>query len=380
VKRLLLLGGGHAHVFVMRAFGTRPPPDARVTVVSRTRFTPYSGMLPGLLAGLYTFDESHIDLAWLANSTRCEFIEAEATRIHPGAQHVDCADGRSFGYDLLSIDTGSTPALGHVPGAREHALPVKPVDRFLARWQAIEARVAAARPIRIAVVGGGAGGVELLLSLQHRLRAKVGATASFVLITDESDLLTTHNRTVRSIFRELLAARQVEVLLDHKVVRVEPRMLRCAGGANIEVDASLWVTTAAAPEWVAESGLARDGRGFIAVDDCLRSTSHPEVFAAGDVATMTNHPRPKSGVYAVRQGPPLALNLRHALAGEPLSKYKPQRSALALIGTGDRVAVASWGFFATKGKWVWRWKEYIDRRWLRNYQPPSPKASSRAPS
>jgi selenide, water dikinase len=269
------------------------------------------------------------------------------------------------------VDIGSTPGVGGVPGARKHALPVKPADRFLAGWRGIETRIAAGEHLRIAIVGGGAGSVELLLSLQHRLRATVGGDTRFLLVTDQPDILTSHNRTVRSIFRDVLAARQVEVLLGHEVLRVEPRALHCASSARIEVDASVWVTTAAAPAWIAAAGLDTDHRGFIAVDDCLQSTSHGDVFAAGDVATMVNHPRPKSGVYAVRQGPPLAGNLRRALSGEPLSEYAPQRAALALIGTGDRYAVASWGLFAIKGRWVWRWKNYIDRRWMRDYLPPS---------
>lgn len=372
MKRLLLLGGGHAHVFVMRAFGAEPAPDAQVTVVSRSRFTPYSGMLPGLLAGLCTFEESHIDLAWLAGATGCEFIEAEATRIDPHAHEVVCADGRRFGYDLLSVDTGSTPAIAGMPGAGEHALPVKPVDRYLAGWRKIEARIAAGERLRVAVVGGGAGGIELLLSLQHRLRATADGRTRFLLVTDQADILTDHNRTVRRIFRRVLAARQVELFLGHEVVRVAPLALHCAGGERIAADASIWVTTAMAPRWIAEAGLATDPRGFIAVNDRLQSISHPDVFAAGDVASMADQPRPKSGVFAVRQGPPLARNLRRALAGEPPSGFTPQRTALALIGTGDRCAVASWGPFAAKGNWVWRWKRYIDRRWMRNYLPSSP--------
>jgi selenide,water dikinase len=369
VKRLLLVGGGHAHVFVMRAFRKQPPPDARVTVLSRSRFTPYSGMLPGLLAGLYTFEESHIDLAWLANAAGCEFIVAEATRIDPVARRVGCADGRALDYHLLSVDTGSTPALDHVPGAREHALPVKPVDGFVAGWRGLEARIAAGERLRVAFVGGGAGSVELLLSLQHRIRTAVGGQTRFLLVTDQPDLLMTHNRRVRAIFRDVLAARQVEMLFGHDVLRVEPHALHCAAGVRIEVDATIWVTTAAPPRWIADAGLATDHRGFIAVNDRLQSTSHPDIFAAGDVATMVDHPRPKSGVYAVRQGPPLARNLCRALVGEALSDFTPQRTALALIGTGDRYAVASWGPFAVQGKWVWRWKNAIDRRWMRNYLP-----------
>lgn len=372
MKRLLLLGGGHAHVHVMRAFGRALHPAVQLTLLSRGRFTPYSGMLPGLLSGLNTFDESHIDLAWLAGDTGCAFVAAEATRIHAAAHRVECADGSSFDYDVLSVDTGSTPAMDHIPGARAHALPVKPVDRFLAGWRATEARIAAGERLRIAVVGGGAGGIELLLSLQYRLHTTTSDRARFLLVTDEADILTSHNRAVRRIFRNLLAARDVEVHLQHEVLRVEPGVMHCARGTQIESDAVVWAATAAAPTWVAAAGLATDRRGFIAVNDHLQSISHPEVFAAGDVATMLDHPRPKSGVYAVRQGPPLARNLRRALSGEALLTFTPQRLALALIGTGDRHAVASWGPFAAEGRWVWRWKRFLDRRWMRNYLPPRP--------
>jgi len=370
LKRLLLLGGGHAHVEVMRDFGRAPPPDTHVTVLSRARFTPYSGMLPGLVAGHYRHEESHIDLAWLARSTGCDFVEAEARHLDPRERAVACTDDSRAGYDVISIDIGSTPAAAGVPGADSHTLAIKPVDAFLARWKTIEARVAAGERLRIAVVGGGAGGVELLLSLQDRLHAAVRGETRFVLLTDQSDILLSHNRKVRGIFREVLASRKIELLVHHAVVRVDPGRLHCANGETVEADVIVWVTTAAAPQWIAQSGLTTDHRGFIAVNDCLQSASHKNVFAAGDIATMVNHALPKSGVYAVRQGPPLARNLRRAVASERLAEYTPQRLALALIGTGDRSAVASYGPFAARGEWIWRWKEWIDRRWIGRYLPP----------
>ena len=368
MKRLLLLGGGHAHVEVMRAFGQSPPPGTRVTVLSRTPLTPYSGMLPGLMAGYYRLDESHVHLPAIAGSTGCEFVEAESVGLDPDRCEVECSSGQRFGYDFLSIDIGSTPAA--VPGAQAHTLPVKPVDRFLADWQSCEARIAAGERLHVAVVGGGAGGVELLLSLHHRINGLGNGAARFTLVTDQSDLLLSHNRTVRDIFRAEFASRQVELLVRHAVVRVDSGRLICADGQAVGADAIVWVTTAAAPSWIGRSGLTTDHRGFIAVNDCLQSASHPNVFAAGDIATMVNRPLPKSGVYAVRQGPPLARNLHRALAGERLRDYRPQRLALALIGTGDGEAVASYGPFAVRGRWVWHWKEWIDRRWVRRYRPP----------
>jgi selenide,water dikinase len=369
MKRLLLLGGGHSHVFVLRAIRGAPLPDTRVTLISRTRFTPYSGMLPGLMAGLHSFEESHIDLEWLSHSAGCEFVEAEADRIDPDQREVTCRGGERFGYDLISFDIGSLPGMAAAPGASAHALPVKPVDRFLDGWKPIEARIAAGDAPRVAVVGGGAGGVELLLSLQYRLTREIAAPARFTLVTDQADILLSHNGHVRRMLRAVLSARQVDIRVNHPVVRVDAAGLDCANGARIEAAATIWVTTASAPPWIAASGLEVDSRGFVAVNDCLQSVSHEDVFAAGDIATMVHHVRPKSGVYAVRQGPPLARNLRRALAGERLIEYTPQRTALALIGTGDRNAVAAYGPLAAQGEWVWRWKTWIDRRWMRAYRP-----------
>lgn len=356
----------------MRAFGGSPPPDTHVTVVSRTRYTPYSGMLPGLIAGHYRFDECHIGLDWLANKCGCELVKAEAALLRLNEREVVCRDGRHIGYDLLSIDIGSTPAMRDVPGARTHALPIKPIDRFLEGWARVETRIANGERLRLAVVGGGAGSVELALSLQHRLRlAHKGAEATrFALVTDQPRILTSHNGRVRAIFEDVLRARGVEMLCNHRVTRVKPGRLECADGSSVEADSIIWVTTPAPPEWISRSGLSTDARAFIAVNDCLQSVSHREIFAAGDIATMVDNTRPKSGVYAVRQGPPLARNLRRALEGRCLVEYSPQRRSLALISTGDRNAVASYGPLSASGKWVWRWKNWIDRAWMRRYLPP----------
>jgi selenide,water dikinase len=143
--------------------------------------------------------------------------------------------------------------------------------------------------------------------------------------------------------------------------------LQLADGGAIAFDEALWVTEAAAAPWLAETGLALDANGFVETDEYLRSPSDAAVFAAGDIAAMCGHPRDKAGVYAVRAGPPLAENLRRALAERPLKSAVPQRQALALIGTGDGRAVASRGVFAAEGAWLWRLKQGIDRRWMRGY-------------
>ncbi|HMD64137.1 MAG TPA: selenide, water dikinase SelD [Stellaceae bacterium] len=367
---LVLVGGGHAHVHVLKSFGMRPVPGVRVTLVTRDIETPYSGMLPGYVAGHYSLDECHIDLGRLARFAGARLIRDEAVGLDRANCALLCDAHPPIRYDVLSIDIGSTPRSDDVPGAAEHAIAVKPIDRFAARWEALLER-ARGMPremprLRLAVVGGGAGGVELALSAQHRLAGLKGDAVEVTLVTRDL-LLPSHNGRVRRLFERILADHRVTVLAGSAVIRVAPRVLLCADGTRVEFDEALWVTQAGAAPWLADTGLPLTPEGFIAVDDKLRSPGDPRIFAAGDVATMLAHPRDKAGVYAVRQGPPLAANLRRALAGRRLRRAVPQKRALALIGTGDKQAVASRGPFVTYGPRLWQLKDWIDRRWIRRY-------------
>lgn len=366
-RDLVLVGGGHSHVAVLKRFGMRPIEGVRLTLIARDVHTPYSGMLPGYLAGHYAYDEAHIDLRPLAQFAGARLYHDEMTGLDPANRLVLCRHRPPVPYDVLSMDIGSQPSRVGIPGA-ERVLPVKPVDRFLDGWKKIAARALATGPgFRIAVVGGGAGGVELSLSLQHRLRRE-GGSATFLLLTDTPEILPTHNPAVRRRFMRILKTRGIAVHTNQRVVAVEDGELRLEQGDTLACDAVVWVTQAAAPDWLAQSGLALTERGFIEVNDCLQSTSQAEVYAAGDVATIKHHPREKSGVIAVRSGPPLAENLRRALEGRPLKRFTPQRQFLALISTGDRYAVASRNNWSFEGAWVWRWKDWIDRRWMRGYR------------
>ena len=385
LKDLVLLGGGHTHVTVLKRFAMRPVPGVRLTLVSRGVDTPYSGMLPGLIAGHYTYDGAHIDLRMLARFADARSIVDEATGLDLDNRHVLFARRPPVSYDVLSIDIGSTPNVT-VAGAAEHAIPVKPIDQFLGRWTALSARLLDRTALtRIAVVGGGAGGVELLLAVQHhvaKLRSDAGRDSTHIeyhLFTDSSEVLPTHNRTVRRVFERILRERGIRVHVACAVAEVLPSQLRTADGQVHVIDEVLWTTQAAAAPWLAASGLAVDGAGFVRVSDTLQSTSHAEVFAAGDVASVEEHPRPKSGVFAVRQGRPLASNLRRALLGQSLAGYRPQRQFLSLISTGDEYAVASRGPFSLEGAWLWRWKDRIDRQFMRRFSELPEMASASPP-
>jgi len=274
-------------------------------------------------------------------------------------------------FDLLSLNVGSRPTAATIPGAREFAIPAKPVDEMIVAWQRLRADlIESPRPHRIVVVGGGAGGVELTLTMQHQLARDLGDHGSriaFTLITSSDDIMPTHNAGVRRRMNRVLRRRNIELLAGETATEVTPDEVRCESGRGVPYDTLIWTTHAAPAPWLAETGLALDDRGFVLVDAYLRSVSHPFVFAGGDVATLRDTPRPKSGVFAVREGPFLAENIRRTLAEEPLERFRPQREFLSLVSTGDKNAIASRGRFHLEGKLLWRWKDHIDRRFMERY-------------
>lgn len=369
---IVLLGGGHAHVHVLKAFAMKPESGVRLTLVTRDLETPYSGMLPGVIAGLYSEREAHIDLLRLSAVTGVRLIHAEGVGIDRGQKRVLLAGRPSVAYDLLSIDVGITPALAHIEGAAEHGIAVKPIGSFLAKFAALRARCRTPDgPRRIAVIGGGAGGVELILSVRTYLLADTPAGDqagfSFALVTD-GEILATHDPKVRDSFRRVLASRHIELHEGQPAAAVTPDSIQLRSGRAVRADAVLVTTGAAAPPWFRDTALALDPAGFLAVGPTLQTLNDPDVFAAGDCVTLVESPREKAGVFAVRAGPPLARNLRRRARGEPPVSWRPQRRHLALISTGERCAVASRGALKTEGAWVWRWKDWIDRRWMRMYQ------------
>ncbi len=369
MKRLLLIGGGHAHIEVLRQLGIHAAPGVDVTLVSPGAATPYSGMLPGFVAGHYSWGDCHIQLVAVAGLAYASFLQTAVTHLDLDTREAHCADGTSVPFDIVSIDVGSTPDQS-IPGARTHTVPVKPVERFIVEWGRLIADSRAGHVRRIVVVGGGAGGIEILLAMQHRICQDLGRerpAPEFILVGESPSALPSHPWLVRRLFRRILAERAVELRVGRRVVGVTEGALECDDGSSVAADRIVWVVTASAAPWLAQSGLACDDRGFIAVNDSLQSVSHPFVFGAGDCVSQVGRRVPKSGVYAVRQGPVLTENLRRALRGDPLTRYRPQRRSLALISTGDKYAVASRGPFTAWGQWVWRWKDRVDRMFMMKY-------------
>jgi selenide, water dikinase len=377
LRDLVLVGGGHSHVGVLRMFAMKPEPGVRITVICTDIDTPYSGMLPGYISGHYSFDEVHIDLGRLCAFAGARLYHDAVVGLDRKNQKVICKNRPPVAYDLLSINIGSTPQVQHVDGAQALAIPVKPIAQFNQRWLAL---LEAARHwpahrgrMTIAVVGGGAGGVELALAMQYRLRLELKALGrnpedlKFVLLTSGDTVLPTHNPGVRARFTKVLLERNIDVHLHAEVVQVSPGCLHTRDGRTFDADETMWVTQAGGPAWLQSTGLGLDAQGFILVHPQLQALNDPLIFAAGDIASFIDRPLEKAGVFAVRMGQPLAENLRRSLRGQKLQAYKPQRHWLALISTGNRYAVGSRGPLGFAGAWVWRWKDRIDRRFMRRF-------------
>ena len=376
VKDLVFLGGGHTHAIALRKFGMQPLPGVRLTLITNLTDTPYSGMLPCHISGLYDFDESHIDLRPLSQFAQCQLLMDRAIGIDLVNQQVICAHHPPVAFDVLSIDTGSTPATLDVPGAAAYAIPAKPVPDLLAAWEALLAQVRrSSGPVSVAVVGGGVGGVELTLNMQRRLWQVLKASGRsrqdllMHLFHRGEEVANGRNRRTRRRLHQHFVERGVQLHLSESVCAIEAlpdgqRQVRCESGLAVDCDRVFWVTNAAAPDWVQASGLVTDESGFVLVEDTLQSCSHPAIFAVGDVATMKNHPRPKAGVFAVRQGKPLFHNLQAYLMGQPLQPFHPQKQYLNIIDLGDGRAIASRGPFTLESRLMRVWKDRIDRKFM----------------
>lgn len=361
-KRIVLVGGGHTHLQIVEAFGKRPLGGWDVLLVSPERIAAYSGMAPGGVAGHYRSDELEIDLERLCAAHGIEFRRARVAGVDRNARRAGLEDGSSIPYDLLSLDIGSVPATAGIAGAAGNGLPVKPIGNFLGRLHAI---LGAPKP-RIAIVGGGPAGVEIALALHHRLReAGQGAALSLVAA---GPILEDLPPGVRRYFRRLLAQRHIALLENAPVSAVASDAVHLEDGREIASDLTLLATGTAPPAWLARTGLQLSN-GFVAVHPTLQTLTDPDIFAAGDCAEIVGIARPKAGVFAVRAGAPLAANLRARAEGRPLQAWSPQKKYLALLATGPRHAVAVRGRFFVTGRWVWFWKNRIDRNWVRRFHP-----------
>ena len=354
---LVLLGAGHANVEVLRRAAMRPIPGLRITLITREAQTPYSGMLPALLRGEVDFDAAHIDCARLAVAAGARLLVTAATRIDLARRRIHCADRPPVSFDMLAINIGGVPIMPVGAG-----VPVKPIGQFLERLAALEASLPEGG--RIAVVGAGAAGSELALALAVRF----GGYFRLALVGSGAAPLAEAPAAVRDAMRAALVAADIEILSAVQATSVADGRLALSDGSALEVAAVLWASGVGAPALLADAGLAVDDAGCAMVDQGLQCLGQHLVFAAGDCATLQGTPRPKAGVWAVRAGVALDRNIRRAMAGKPLAPWRPQRSALAIVGLGHGQAAAWRGPFSLIGPLALAWKRRIDGQWIAKYQ------------
>jgi pyridine nucleotide-disulfide oxidoreductase family protein len=363
------MGGGHAHLLVLMVLAAKRPQGVHITLISASRWQHYSGMLPGWMKGQYALDDCRIDLLPLVQKAGVKFIEKHVVSMDADQQHVCLSDGTRINYDLLSLNVGSQANTESLDKLGHQLLPIKPLADFCDAWPALVAQARAAKRWQLGVVGGGAAGVEAVLSAAVALKA-ANASVSLYLIAGTQGVLPGHSHAVRQYAEQALRKAGIVVIQRRTAAAAKAgnACLLLDGGQELVLDAVIAATGASAPAWLGESKLLLNERGFVAVNGHHQSTSHANVFAVGDVCARTDRVLARSGVHAVRASPVLSHNLLAWLDGRPLRTYLPRRWSLYLLATDQHEAIASWGPMSAMGGWVWRWKDHIDRQFMARFK------------
>ncbi|MEL6585038.1 MAG: selenide, water dikinase SelD [Pseudomonadota bacterium] len=361
-RDLVLVGGGHTHALVLRAWGMDPQPGVRVTVINPGPTAPYSGMLPGHIAGHYDRDDLDIDLVRLARFAGARLIDGAVTRVDARAQRLHIAGRGVLAYDVASLDVGINAEMPSLPGFADHGIPAKPLGPFASQWRAfLDAAKHGHRPPQVAVIGAGVAGIELSMACAHALR-QAGQTPTVTLL-EQSDNVMVDSMKARRRLLDGMRAQGVVLRTGATVTAVQTDHVTLQDGATIPSHFTIGATGARPHGWLARGDLPLID-GFIPVDSRLRVDGHDTLFATGDCAHLTHAPRPKAGVFAVRAAPVLHGNLRAALSGGSLKPFEPQTDYLKLISLGEKSALGEkWGVLVS-GPWVWRLKDKIDRDFM----------------
>lgn len=372
-RDLVLVGGGHAHALVLRMWGMDPVPGARLTLIDPNPMAPYTGMLPGLVAGHYRRDALEIDLVRLARFAGARLLIGAVTEIDARSRRIAVDGHGEIAYDVASVDVGIHSAMRELPGFAAHGMAVKPLGPFAQTWERFVARVTAgdAAP-RMAVIGGGIAGVELAMAMAHRLRQamqRAGAAPERAEITliERSAQITPDTPGPRTRLLRALGEMGVTVMTDAQVAEITDTEVILSDGRRINAAFTAGAAGARAHPWIAESGLPVTDHGFLRVGPDLRVEGTETLFAAGDCAHLSHAPRPKAGVFAVRAAPVLRDNLRATLSGGRLRRFRPQRHYLKLVSLGEKSALAEKAGLTVSGPLLWHWKDRIDRRFMTQF-------------
>ena len=360
-KDVVLIGGGHTHALVLRMWAMQPVAGARLTLINPGPTAPYSGMLPGFVAGHYAREDLDIDLVRLARFAGARLGLGAADHIDLERRNIHVPGRPPIGFDLASIDIGITSAMPAIPGFAEHAVPAKPLGRFASAW---EAYLQGEGPASMVVIGGGVAGAELAAAMAHGAGARGRAVTCRIF--EAGQAFSALRPGTAEKLRAALAGLGVDLNERAPVAEVAPNAVILDNGDEVPANFIVGAAGAQAYPWLAQTKLALE-QGYVTVGPDLRS-SDPSVFAVGDCAHLGFDPRPKAGVYAVRQAPVLLHNLRAALTGGALREYRPQRDYLKLISLGGKRALAERFGLTPEGAMMWRWKDRIDQRFMQQFR------------
>ena len=372
-RDLVLIGGGHTHALVLRSWAMKPLPGVRLTVINPGPTAPYSGMLPGFVAGHYTRAELDIDLVQLGRFAGARVILGAVDHIDVATKMINVPGRPPIAYDVAAVDVGITSTMPMLPGFTAHAIPAKPLGIFASRWDAFRAT---AKDPHIAIIGGGVAGAELAMAMSHALK-RDGSKAAVVQLVDRGQVLKDLGFVAKQKMLAALRAQGVTLIEDADVSEIVADGVKLTDGRLIRSAFTTGAAGAKPHDWVATTGVDIHD-GFITVGETLQS-SHPDLFAVGDCAHLAFDPRPKAGVYAVREAPVLFDNLRARLSGGDLRPYKPQKDYLKLISLGGQSALAEKFGTARQGPLLWKLKNHIDRKFMNQFVGLSPMALPEVP-
>jgi selenide, water dikinase len=370
---IVLIGGGHSHSIFLKKFGMNPVRDINITLISPESLTPYSGMIPGLISGVYSEEECHIDIRHLCNFSNSKFIKDSVHNIDLINKYVMTHSTPPIHYDYLSIDIGITPDILNIDLSKNIA-PIKPISEFTKKLNNFSESIHNIINPKICIIGGGAGGIEIALSLHHKF-SKAKKEVELFLIHKGQNIVESYRNSVRNKILNTLKNKNIQVIVNEKVSKITDKSdslnlskIHCESGNTYDSNFIVFTTHASPPKWISNVNIKKDKNGFILVNTFLQSTSNPEIFATGDIANIENYNIEKSGVYAVRQGSYLFSNLIALTQNQKLKHYIPQKYFLSLLSTGDNKAIAkrnylSWG----PSNFLWKWKDYIDKKFMNSF-------------
>lgn len=359
-KRLVLVGGGHVHLYIIKQIISKGLPGVEVVVISPSLYQYYSGMVSGFVEGIYELADLRIDVKALATLAKCTFIKHRVADVYPFKKVVRMENGSELKYDAISFDIGSLTAHTNIPGVKDFATSIKPNYFFP---QVREIMHQAEEPV---VVGGGIAGVEMALALQAwRINNN---KRDPVTLLSSGTLLNNKKVKVRNKIRQLVNEKGIQIYENQRVEEITEQHIRTKIKL-FDYDQVLWLTGPKASPLFDQAGLPTDEQGFLLVNSNLQVPDHPSIFGAGDCITIDNNLRlPKNGVYAIKQAPILWDNLKSFLNQQKLKPFKSQTHFLSILSTGNRKGFLMYGEFVASGSFAWYLKHKIDKNYINSFK------------